>query len=147
LQIGRWSDLATKEKTNRIHYFTYAAYQPLTRLLPSQLIAGVSLGVALSVPLLLRYVIALQFLPMLGILLGAFFVVLLSAFLGIVSGGKKLFEVLFFAITYANLNRVPFTDYFGSTWTTVQPVAILMTLITFLTFMILILRRYEIRHA
>jgi hypothetical protein len=52
LQIGRLSDLVTKEKTYQVHYFTYAAYQPLKRLLPSQIIAGISLMIVLSVPLL-----------------------------------------------------------------------------------------------
>ena len=33
LQVSRWSDIATKEKTNRIHYFTYASYKPVSRLL------------------------------------------------------------------------------------------------------------------
>jgi hypothetical protein len=38
---------------------------------------------------------------------------MLAALLGILSKGKKLFEVLFFMITYANINGIPFADYFG----------------------------------
>jgi hypothetical protein len=147
LQIGRISDLTTKEKTNRIHYFTYAAYRPLMRLLPSQLIAGITLAIVLASPLIARYAVSLHFLPILGILLGAFFIVMLASFLGILSGGKKLFEVLFFAITYGNLNRIPFADYFGSMWATPQPVGILIALILFFTTMTVVLRRYEIKHV
>ncbi|MGB4774463.1 MAG: hypothetical protein WBP45_04785, partial [Daejeonella sp.] len=66
LQVGRWSDLSTKEKTNRIHYFSYASYQPLKRLLSAQLIAGIILALALASPLLLRYLIAGNFLTMLS---------------------------------------------------------------------------------
>jgi hypothetical protein len=147
LQIGRLSDITTKEKTHRIHYFTFASYQPLVRLLPSQIIAGIVLLIALAFPLMLRYIIELQFVSFSGILLGAIFIVMLSAFLGIVSGGKKLFEVLFFALTYANLNSIPFADYFGSTWTSLQAVGIMAMLIFFLTVLSGVIRRYEIRHA
>jgi hypothetical protein len=33
--------------------------------------------------------------------------------IGMVSGGKKLFEILFFLVAYTNLQHIPFTDYFG----------------------------------
>jgi hypothetical protein len=147
LQIGRWSDLATKEKTNRIHYFTFAAYKPLTRLLPSQALAGIGLALVLSSPLLVRYVIELNFLPIVGIISGAFFIVLLAVVLGILSGGKKLFEVLFFMIVYANVNRIPFADYFGSTWNTLQPVVIVVLLVLLFGCVSLFVRRWQIKHA
>src|SRR6185436_1840099 len=99
LQIGRLSDLATKEKTNRIHYFTYAAYQPLRRLLPSQIMAGICLVLALATPLVIRCLLTAHFIQLAGIFTGAVFIVSLAGVLGIVSGGKKLFEILFFAIT------------------------------------------------
>jgi hypothetical protein len=147
LQIGRWSDITTKEKTNRIHYFTFAAYKPLTRLLPSQVLAGIFLALVLAAPLLVKYMIGLEFLPLIGIVTGAIFIVLLSVLLGILTGGKKLFEILFFLITYANLNRIPFTDYFGSTWTTSQPIIIIVMLIISFAAMSAMVRRYEIRNA
>jgi hypothetical protein len=146
LQVGRWSDLTNKEKTNRIHYFTYAAYQPLKRLLPSQLIAGVILAILLASPLFVRYGIAQDFLPIAGIIAGGFFIVFLAACLGIVSGGKKLFEVLFFAIAYMNLNRVPFADYIG--FRTSESSLLLVTTITcFLAVVSWLVRSYEIRHS
>lgn len=146
LQIGRWSDLTTKEKTNRIHHFTYAAYQPLRRLLPSQLMAGVILALVLASPLLMRYAIAQEFLPMAGIVAGGIFIVLFAACLGIISGGKKLFEVLFFAITYMNLNRIPFADYFGFS-TTASSLLLVLTLSLLLAIVSGLVRSYEIRHS
>ena len=113
LQVARWSDLATKEKTNRIHYFAFAAYQPLKRLLPSQLIAGILLALVLALPLMIRYCIAGDITQLLNIFNGAIFIVSLALCLGILSGGKKIFEILFFAITYLNINRLPLADYFG----------------------------------
>ncbi len=145
-QVGRWSDLTTKEKTNRIHHFTYAAYQPLKRLLPSQLMAGIILALVLAAPLCVRYAIAREFLPIAGIVAGGIFIVLFAACLGIISGGKKLFEVLFFAITYMNLNRVPFADYFGfsTTMSSLQLVFVLCLLLAAVSGSV---RSYEIRHS
>ncbi|HZY37775.1 MAG TPA: hypothetical protein VFE53_14050, partial [Mucilaginibacter sp.] len=105
LQVGRWSDLVTKEKTNRIHYFSYGSYKPLTRLLPAQIIAGVTLALVLASPLLARYLIGLQFLPIIYIIMGSVFIVLFAVALGILSGGKKLFEILFFLFTYSNIEK------------------------------------------
>ena len=146
LQIGRWSDLTTKEKTNRIHHFTFAAYQPLKRLLPSQLIAGVALALALASPLVVRYALAQEFLQVAGIISGASFIVLLAACLGVVSGGKKLFEVLFFAITYMNLNKIPFVDYFGFE-TSGNSLLLVIGLCVALGVLCWGARSYEIRHS
>ncbi len=145
LQVARWSDLATKEKTNRIHYFTYASYKPLTRLLPAQIMAGVILSLVLASPLLIRYLIGMQFLPILSIIMGGIFIVLFSVALGILSGGKKLFEILFFMFTYANIELVPFTDYFGGINRGLNYLAIIAALIGFLAVTGFVLRRIEIR--
>jgi hypothetical protein len=113
LQVARLSDLATKEKTSRIHYFTYASYRPLTRILPAQIIAGFLLTGGLATPLIIRYLIAVDFISIVTILFGGLFIVLIAVMLGIVSGGKKLFEILFFFCAYANVQLVPIADYFG----------------------------------
>jgi len=115
LQVNRWSDIATREKTGRLHYFTYASYKPLFRMLPAQILAGITLAVLLALPVLLRYTFSLNY-PTVGYILnGAFLVVLSAIFLGMISGGKKLFEILFFLLTYAVLNKLPLADYLGTT--------------------------------
>ncbi len=146
LQVNRLSDLTTKEKFHRVHHFTFAAYQPLKRLLPGQLLSGVLLLLAVATPLLVRQVVALHFLSVAGIVAGSVFLVLLAAGLGIASGGKKLFEVLFFLLTYANVNRVPFADYFGFHASALS-VSIVLTLCTLLLAISFAVRSYEIRHA
>ena len=50
---------------------------------------------------------------LLSIVVGGFFLVSLAAILGLLTKAKKLFEILFFLLTYANLNKVPLLDYFG----------------------------------
>ncbi|WP_394748944.1 ABC transporter permease [Spongiimicrobium salis] len=113
LQVGRISDISTKERTHGLHYFTLSAYKPIIRILFSQIAAAVLLLWVLASPLWVRLMISTDFNGMLAISLGAVLVVLLSVVLGILFKGKKLFEVLFFMITYANINRIPLVDYFG----------------------------------
>jgi len=147
MQVGRWSDLASKEKTNRIHYFTYAAYQPLKRLLTSQIIAGIVIAVTLALPLLIRYLLAADLLPVLNIFMGAVFIVLLAVCLGILSEGKKLFEILFFGITYFNLNLFPITDYFGAVSSGKSLALIMLPIIAVLLMISFVKRKYEIEHG
>lgn len=113
LQVSRWSSLVTKERIFSTHFFTFASYQPLKRLLLSQVLSGILLALLLALPLLLRYMIQLDFMHITSIILGGVFIVSLAVLTGILTKGKKLFEILFFMITYANINAIPFTDYFG----------------------------------
>ena len=113
LQVHRLSDLTSKEITNHIHYFSFSSYKPLSRLLVSQLLSAIALMLLLALPLIIRLGITTNFEGVISIILGVVFIVSLTAFLGILTNRKKLFEILFFMITYANLNRIPFTDYFG----------------------------------
>ena len=114
LQVTRWSELVTKEQTNRIHYFAYAAYKPLQRMLPSQILAAVILAIGLSLPVIIRAGLASNVYAIINIMNGTLLIILLAVTSGILSGGKKLFEVFFFLITYAVINKVPVTDYLGS---------------------------------
>ena len=113
LQIGRLSELTTKEITYGVHYFAFSSFKPLTRLLLSQVAAGVVFILFLSMPLLARYAWEFNLNALLAIVLGGTGIVLFASALGIITKGKKLFEVLFFMITYANINGIIFMDYFG----------------------------------
>lgn len=113
LQVGRLSDLTIKEQINNVHYFAYASYKPLKRLLSSQLLSGVIMMLFLALPIIIRQGLLLNFTAVLSEILGGIFIVVLASFLGILTKGKKLFEVLFFMIAYANINGIPWVDYFG----------------------------------
>ena len=114
LQVTRWSEIATKEESNRLHYFTYASYKPLQRMLPAQILAGLLLALLLAMPLILRCMVASNWIAVLNIINGAVFIILLAVCLGIVSKGKKLFEILFFLLTYTLTQKIPFADYLGA---------------------------------
>lgn len=114
LQVTRWSDLTTKEKTNRVHYFTFAAYRPLFRILPAQILSGVLLAIVLALPVILRYAIAGDVYSIVNIINGAILIISLAVCTGIITGGKKLYEIIFFMLSYAVVNKLTFIDYLGS---------------------------------
>lgn len=114
LQVGRLSDLTSKELAHKVHYFAFASYRPLSRLLLSQLLSASTLMLTLALPLIIRLGIENQISAMVFVILGGVFVVMFTAILGILTKGKKLFEILFFIITYANINGITFLDYFGA---------------------------------
>lgn len=114
LQVHRLSDITTKAFRSNVHYFTNTAFKPIQRQLVSQLASAIALLLILASPLLIRLIVALDFTSAIAIIFGALLVVFFAAFLGILSKGKKLFEVLFFMITYININGISFADYFGA---------------------------------
>lgn len=148
LQVTRWSELATKEKTNRIHYFAYAAYKPIERMLPAQILAGVILAIALCLPVIIRCALASNSYAILNIVNGAIFIVLLAVALGILTGGKKLFEVFFFLLTYSVVNKLPVADYLGSLPHQNMGLFMLIILVinVILAIVSLMMRRYQARH-
>lgn len=148
LQVTRWSELATKEETYRLHYFTYASYKPLQRMLPAQILAGVVLAIALALPLIVRYAISLDGYAIFNILNGSVFVVLLAVCLGIVSQGKKLYEILLFLITYGLVEKAPILDYLGAVTHDghIVYMAIVLVINIFLLLISFVIRQYRSRH-
>lgn len=113
LQVSRVADLVTRDQTYRLHYFTYSSYQPLQRILPAQLLAGLGLLLALAIPVIFRLLFAANFLAIGQLINGALFILSLSIGLGVISGGKKLFEIFFLLLTYIAL-QAPNAHYLGS---------------------------------
>ncbi len=144
LQINRWGDIATKEKFYRTHYFTYAAYKPLQRLLTAQVLAGVLLAVLLAVPIIFRQLIQGNFLTVFSIVTGSFFVISLSVFTGVLSGGKRLFEIVFFMLTYAIVSGGSILDYFGGFHRGIGYLILMAGIVVGLLAVAFIYRGYEI---
>jgi hypothetical protein len=147
LQVTRISDLSAKEKMNGLHYFTYASFQPLKRLLSSQIIAGVIMILLLAAPLIIRLLINGEIFSFLSIIAGAIFIVSAAVSFGIMTGGKKLFEIFFFLLAYCNVNRIPFTDYFGGI--EASPAQLIVTSLASAGLLIIgyAFRGYEMRSA
>lgn len=142
LQVHRLSELTVKETSHNAHYFAFTSYQPLRRLLTSQLCAGILLMLFLGLPLLIRMTHDIH--AMVSIILGGFFITLLASVLSSITKSKRLFEVLFFMITYGNINSIPFLDYFGGMSHTASYIlSMTIGIITF-GFLIYTLRKYEL---
>jgi len=148
LQVTRFSELVTKERTNRLHYFTYSSYKPLLRMLPAQILAGILFAIILALPIIVRYIINSNIDAVINILLGAIFIVLLAVCLGIISGGKKLFEIIFFMLTYAVTQKIPAIDYLGATpqQDNTSHIVIIAILILSLVTLSFFVRNYQARH-
>jgi len=148
LQVTRLSELVTKEQTYRLHYFTYSSYKPLLRMLPAQILAGVALMVVLALPLIGRYLLVFNTFAVINIFCGAVFIVLLAVCLGIVSGGKKLFEVVFFMLTYAVTQKIRAIDYLGATphESHTGYISVLLALILSFGLISFFVRNYQARH-
>jgi hypothetical protein len=99
-------------------------------------------------PVMCRYLIGADLNAVINILLGSVFIVLLAVCLGIVSGGKKLFEILFFMLTYAATQKIPAIDYLGATPHQDHSgyIAIIMILILSLGGLSFFVRNYQARH-
>lgn len=145
LQVGSISELATKEINSNIHYLSFSSFYPLRRLLVSQLLASSILMISLSTPLLLRYAVTGNSTVIISIILGGVFIVLSAAILEIISKGKKLFEVLFFMLTYMNINKIPFADYFGGLYSTTEYVLKLYITCIVLTLIIFTLKNLQLK--
>lgn len=146
LQVNRWADIATKEKYFRTDSFSYSAYRPLRRILSAQIIAGFILAVALAMPVILRYLISGDFVNAMSVISGAMLIISFSVFFGIISGGKRLFEIIFFMITYGLLESVPFFDYSGSYHNSIGYILLLMAMILISLTSAFAVRKHEIDH-
>lgn len=146
LQVHRLSDIATKELANNIHYFAFASYKPITRLFLSQVSATIILMLVLALPLIIRLGLQADVILGLTVALGGILIVLFSVLLGMLSKGKKLFEVIFFMITYANINGIPFADYFGGLAHSNSYIYQLLLLAIACGFLGILKRNYELSH-
>jgi len=142
LQVAVWSDLMSRDYTLRTFYFTASAYQPIRRLFAAKCVSGVLYALIVASPLVLKLMIEFNFYAVIHIILGASFITALSAFLGTLTRGKKLFEILFFFLVYCNINLVPFTDYFGAVHFTTAYTGTMLMVNSLLFIVAILLKRY-----
>lgn len=146
LQVHRISDIATKEDAFNINLFVNSSYKPIQRIFASKIVASLLLFLIISSPLILRYGIDFQFIKVGFVVVGFTLLLFLSIILGQITRGKKLFEVLFFMVTYANINSIPFFDYFGGIYTNFSKFnTICLLIILFLVSSIFLKRKMIVR--
>lgn len=114
INVLKWSNLVSKEYRYGVDQIISASIQPVRRILFAQCIAGAGLSIVIAAPLIIRFGIGLNYIAIMSIILGGIILILSSVLLGLASKSQKLFEVLFFMVTYANLNQIKFFDYYGA---------------------------------
>jgi hypothetical protein len=117
-------------------------------MLPAQLLAGIIMSLMLTLPVLFRYLIISDFYSIINIINGAVLIVLLAVCLGILSGGKKLYEIVFFMLTYAVIEKIPPADYLGGMQhdSHLGIITIVLALNIFLVAVSFGVRSYQVRH-
>lgn len=143
LQVHRISELVTKETYYQVHYLSFTSYKPIFRLLLSQVLAAIALMLFIASPLIFKLLL-IDAISAISIILGGILIVAVATTLGIISKGKKLFEILFFLLTYANINGIPFLDYFGAFSNDYIYLLSLSTLAILLLFITFLARKYQI---
>jgi hypothetical protein len=146
LQINRWADLATKEKFFGTSNFIYSSFKPLQRLLTSQIVAGFLLATFLALPLIIKQLIAGNLTAVISIMIGGLFLISFAVFSGIISGGKRLFEILFFAITYLLVSSFSYVDYFGGFHEDFSYLIVIIITLFLLLVTSFSVRKYEIKN-
>jgi hypothetical protein len=104
---------------------------------------------SLAMPVLLRLLLTGNHYGVYAIATGALFVPAFAIASGILTGGSKLFEVIFTVMVYGILNKVPFFDFVGAIETS-RPLGVAHYLLA-ITLILIILafsgRKLQIRHV
>lgn len=114
LQVLVLSKLGSREVTNRCHEYIFSAPMPLWRQLPATLAASVLILILLALPVISRELAEGNFYGTYAVIVGAVFIPAFAIASGIVTGGSKLFEVLFTMLVYGLLNKGPVFDFVGA---------------------------------
>ncbi len=80
-----------------------------------------------------------------SIILGALFVISFAVFSGIITGGKRFFEIVYFMLVYFNLSSLPFADYFGAFNHGMNYILVLVAVIGSMLVLAFAARGWEIR--
>ena len=113
-QILILSNLGSREVTNRCNEYIFSVAFPLQRQLFSTMTTAVLLMFTLAIPILIKVMITDNFYGVYAIVVGALFIPAFAIASGILTGGSKVFEVIFTIIVYGILNSVPFFDFVGA---------------------------------
>lgn len=114
LQILILSKLGSREITHRCNEYIFSAAFPLRRQLPATLSAAAMVMLLLALPVLCRVLLSGNPYGAYAIVVGALFVPSFAMASGILTGGSKLFEVLFTIMVYGILNGIVFVDFVGA---------------------------------
>jgi len=115
LPLALWSALGTREKRHNTGQLVFSAPHPLSRQLPLAWLAGVAVALVAGAGVAANLVLAGDWLYLLAWGTGALFIPTLALALGVWSGSRKLFEVVYMLWWYAGpINRVESLNFMGT---------------------------------
>ncbi|MCC6191297.1 MAG: hypothetical protein IT318_19925 [Anaerolineales bacterium] len=110
-----WSGLGSREARHATGAMVFSAPRPVARQLPAAWLAGVAVALTAGSGVLLTLARTGDAAGLLAWATGALFIPALALALGVLSGGSKLFEVLYTAWWYSGpLNGVAGLDFMGA---------------------------------
>ncbi len=118
--LAMWSSMGTRETRFNTGQLVFSSPYPDKRQLPAMWAAGLAIAILTGSGMIIRALMAGDTEHLVALLVGAFFIVNLALFLGVVSGTKKLFEVTYLIIWYVGaINHLPQLDFLGAASTTI----------------------------
>jgi hypothetical protein len=115
LPLALWSALGTREVRHNTDQLVFSTPHPLSRQLPLAWLAGVAVALIASAGVAVNLVLAGDCLYLLAWGTGALFVPTLALALGVWSGSRKLFEVVYMLWWYAGpINGMESLDFMGT---------------------------------
>jgi hypothetical protein len=110
-----WSPLGTREDTYETQQLVFSAPHPLTWQLPIQWLAGMLLTLLIGSGMALHFVLAGEWTFLLALLAGSCFVPALALCVGVWTGSKRTFEIVYLVLWYAGPvgGHVAALDYMG----------------------------------
>ncbi|MBK8903967.1 MAG: hypothetical protein IPM53_22485 [Anaerolineaceae bacterium] len=109
-----WSSLGNRELRHNVSQMVFSSAFPLMRQLPAAWLAGFTVAVVTGSGAAIRFLGAGDSASLLVWVSAALFIPTLALALGVLSNGRKLFEVLHVSLWYLALNKVAAVDYFGA---------------------------------
>ncbi|MEI7491605.1 MAG: hypothetical protein WCK92_09415 [Bacteroidota bacterium] len=148
LQVLILSKLGCRELINRCNEYIFSAAYPLRRQLPATLCSAILLMLTLAVPVMSREFFSGNMYAVYAIIVGAVFIPAFAVSSGIISGGSKLFEVVFTIMVYGILYSVPYFDFTGGVTGSKElgMADYLLATVLILVILAFLVRKRQIRH-
>lgn len=116
-----WSKMGSRELYYRTNQYVFTAAYPLKHHLPITLLAGVVITSITGIGAVINLVVNGELLHLLALIIGALFIPSLALSLGVLSGGRKLFEVVYIILWYMGpMSQEKYLDFMGASSTSIR---------------------------
>lgn len=116
-----WSKMGSRELYYRTNQYIFTAAYPLKHHLPITLLAGVVITFITGIGASINLAINGEPLHLLALVIAAVFIPSLALSLGILSGGRKLFEIVYIIFWYIGpMSQGKYIDFLGASSTSIK---------------------------